>query len=401
MWRPTPQGDAEVMPNPSRLQPPAANDAPVPDETTLTGLTVDGTLPAALSGRFLRIGPNPIAPTPTGAGEDDGMVHAVDLRAGRAVRYCNRWVTTDRVARALGTEPVPGPPAALADTVATNVLSFGGRTLALGPGALAYELDEHLATVRRVDLAGRGRGVGAHPVVEPVSGELHLVSHGDEPAHHVLAPSGLTRSTHPVPHAPGPLRDLLLTPDHLVLLGDGFAGVADRARSTAIRWCDADLAGAVAAHDTGDGVVVLAAAGSLIRWTLAAGSARREVLDDTSQRFGVSHPRHGTTPRRLWTVAAEGGTEVHRHDIGNGNSERTSHDHGVGRRPGAVVFVPDPARRHRDDGGWLVGFVHDDRRLETDLVVLDAADMGGAPVATVRIPRRIPSGLHATWIPAP
>ena len=30
-------------------------------------------------------------------------------------------------------------------------------------------------------------------------------------------------------------------------------------------------------------------------------------------------------------------------------------------------------RRHREDGGWLVGFVHDDNRNEADLIVLDAA----------------------------
>ena len=397
MWRPTPYGDAEVMPTPSDLQLPTANDAPVPDETTLTDLHVDGILPAALAGRFVRIGPNLVAPSPAGRGDGDGMVHAVDLLAGRAVRYRNRWVTTDAVARALGTEPVPGPPPAPFDTVATNVISFGGRTLALGPAALAYELDEQLATVQRVDLAGRGRGIGAHPRIDPATGALHLVSHGDEPAHHALAANGLTRSTVTVPHAPGPLRDLLLTADHVVLLGEGFVGVASRTRPAAVLWVDADLRGAVAAHDTGDDVVVLAAAGSMVRWTLSAGAARCGLLDGTPQRFGITNPRCAV-PRFLWAIASEGGTAVFRHDLRTG--ARTTHDLGPGRRPGALAFVPDPARRDRDDGGWLLGFVHDDRRLETDLVVLDAAALDGPPVATVRIPRRIPSGLHATWIPA-
>ena len=45
---------------------------------------------------------------------------------------------------------------------------------------------------------------------------------------------------------------------------------------------------------------------------------------------------------------------------------------------------------HREDGGWLVGFVHDDDRNEADLVVLDAAAIDHPPVATVRDPSTHP-----------
>jgi carotenoid cleavage dioxygenase len=36
----------------------------------------------------------------------------------------------------------------------------------------------------------------------------------------------------------------------------------------------------------------------------------------------------------------------------------------------------------------------------TDLVILDARDFGGAPVASVRIPHRVPPGFHGNWLPA-
>ena len=304
------------------------------------------------------------------------MVHAVELDAGRAVGYRNRWVTTD--------------------AIATNVMTFGGRTLALGPGALAYELDEHLAIVGRVDLAGHGRGIGAHPQLDPHTGALHLVSYGDEPAHHIVAPNSQTRITVPVPDAPGPLQDLLVTRDHFVLLGEGFVGVTDRTGQARARWADVALPGAVAALDLGGDVVVLTASRSLVRWTFDAGSPRRDVLDDTPQRFGTTNQRV-SDPTHVWTVAAAGGTEVYRHDLRTG--VRTAHDLGAGRHPGAMTFVPDPTRLHREDGGWLLGFAHDDTRNETDLIVLDAAAIHHPPVATVRIPRRIPYGLHGTWIP--
>jgi carotenoid cleavage dioxygenase len=32
------------------------------------------------------------------------------------------------------------------------------------------------------------------------------------------------------------------------------------------------------------------------------------------------------------------------------------------------------------------------------LVVLDATDFGGEPVATVQLPQRVPYGFHGNWI---
>ena len=386
---------------------PVRNLSPVPDETIVTGLDVEGTLPAALTGRYVRIGPNAVdrsSSTRRGLG---GMVHAVELHAGRAVRYLHRWVTTDNVARVLGTDPVPGPPASGSDVVATNVITFAGKTFALGPGALAYELDDELSTVGRVDLAGHGRGIGAHPQVDPLTGALHLVSYGDEPAHHIVSPNSHTRITTPLPDTPGALQDILLTRERFVLLGEGFVGVADRSGQAAPRWVeDADLPGAVTAHDLpsavaahnlGGSVAVLTANRGLLRWIFEPTGARRYVLDDTPQRFGTTNAELVSAPTYLWTVAGVDGTAVYRHDLRTG--ERTTHDLGPGRHPGELTFVPDRSRRHREDGGWLVGFVHDHDRNEADLIVLDAAAIDLPPIASVSIPRRIPDGLHGKWIP--
>jgi 8'-apo-carotenoid 13,14-cleaving dioxygenase len=399
MRRPRPYTDAGDMPRPSDPQGPTRNYAPVSDETTLTSLTVEGNLPTALTGRYVRIGPNAVAPSTTSPGRTlDGMVHAVELHAGRAVRYRSRWVTTDNVARTLGTDPIPGPPAAALDTVAKNVITFGGRTFALGPGALAYELDDQLATLSRVDLAGHGRGIGAHPQIDPLTGALHLVSYGDEAAHHIVSPNSHTRITVPVPDVPGPLQDVLLTGERFVLIGEGFVGMTERTGQPTPRWSDADLDGAIAAGDLGLDVAVVTATSSLVRWTLNGAGARCEVVDATPQRFGTTNPYRVSAPTYVWTVSAIGGTEVYRHNLRTG--DRTSHDLGPGRHAGELTFVPDPTRLHREDGGWLVGFIHDDQRSAADLVVLDAAAMENPPIAMVRIPRRIPYGLHGTWIPS-
>jgi hypothetical protein len=40
-----------------------------------------------------------------------------------------------------------------------------------------------------------------------------------------------------------------------------------------------------------------------------------------------------------------------------------------------------------------------DRELDrSDLVVLDASDFGGDPVAVVQLPRRVPFGIHGSWL---
>src|SRR5438552_567565 len=93
---------------------------------------VTGKLPPALSGQYVQIGPNQV----------DATVHAVTLDAGRAVACRERRIIAD-------------------DVAPTNLVAFGSSILALGDGALAYELGPRLDTVRRVDLAGARRRLAA------------------------------------------------------------------------------------------------------------------------------------------------------------------------------------------------------------------------------------------------
>ena len=73
----------------------SGNYAPVASEETVTNLSVTGTLPSTLSGRYLRNGPNPIAPPDPATYHwftGDGMVHGIRIEDGEARWYRNRWV---------------------------------------------------------------------------------------------------------------------------------------------------------------------------------------------------------------------------------------------------------------------------------------------------------------------
>ena len=119
--------------------------APMTEEVTIEDLAVTGSIPAALDGRYLRIGPNPIAADPRTYQWflGDGMVHGLRIEHGRARWYRNRWVRSTPITAALGEPPAPGPRHGDFDTVNTNVIGFAGQDLGAGRSG------EHACFARR------------------------------------------------------------------------------------------------------------------------------------------------------------------------------------------------------------------------------------------------------------
>ena len=201
--------------------------APVTEEITAFDLPVTGSLPAELSGRYLRNGPNPL-------GLDDpnyhwflgaGMVHGVRLRDGRAEWYRNRWVRSKAVA-AQHDEKWPGGPVHENTDFAANthIISHGGRTLAtVEAGPLPYELSDELDTIGPCDFRGTlPGGFAAHTKLDHRTGELHAIAYfwaWDHVQHVVIDAAGKVIRTTDIPVADGPMmHDFALTPGYVVLL---------------------------------------------------------------------------------------------------------------------------------------------------------------------------------------
>jgi carotenoid cleavage dioxygenase-like enzyme len=379
------------------------------DETIVTDLEVLGTLPEALSGQYLRIGPRPTDDLSHRSGwpGPEGQVHAIALHRGRAVSYRTRAVRAEPAGHKLGSEQPSWSRRSVRNTLTTNLVAYAGTILALADGALAYELTTDLQTVRRVDLAGGARAIGAHPKTDPATGELHLLSSPGQTScgHHVVSPGGLTRRSRSISAAPLPVHDLAITRERVLLVADGLLGVTDRHGDDRITWVPAGITRAdqlVSAYDDGETVVIHVVGHTVRRLVIdvSTGRADAKTLDPTPQRFGRINERLALSRHRfLYTVPAGDATSIHKHDLVAGTRER--HEFGAGRAPGEFLFVEDPLRATAEDGGWLLGLVNDAAGAAptTRLVVLDAARFTGPAVATVTIPHPVPPGFHGLWVP--
>ena len=85
-----------------------------------------------------------------------------------------------------------------------------------------------------------------------------------------------------------------------------------------------------------------------------------------------------------------------KHDLQAGTTEGHAFGRGVHAGEGVFVAASDDVG---EDAGWVLSVVYDERRDASDLVVLDATDFSGSPVATVHLPQRVPFGFHGSWIP--
>jgi carotenoid cleavage dioxygenase len=427
---------------------------PMPDELTLTELEVRGTIPAPLNGRYLRIGPNPVAPDPAAYHwfTGDGMVHGLQLGGGKAHWYRNRWIASSRAAQARGTQPAPGPRHGPGDTVNTNVATLGDGVYALVEGgSTPVRLSAALDGQHYDDLGGTLAGAfTAHPHRDPLTGEHHGICYAgrrpNEIHHVVVSADGRVASDTSIMVAHGPMiHDCAITARYVLILdlpvtfsmaGQSLPYAWNPAQPARVGlmprdgtqediiWC-AVAPGFVFhvanAFDLPDGKVALdvcayptmfaggtagpdAPSRGLERWTLdpATATATIATVDPAPQDFPrIDERRFGQRYRYAFTMATrddrrfESADRLYKHDMTTG--EREVHSFGRDRHPGEFVFVS--ASPHAAEGdGWLIGFVIDAATDTTDFVIIDATRFTHPPVAVVRLPHRIPPGFHGNWI---
>ncbi len=430
------------------------NYAPIDGEIERSDLSIDGELPAALRGLYLRNGPNPPSGRSLNWFFGDGMAHGLWLEDGRAVAYRNRWVATRYLAE-------DGSYADTADLTAnlsnTAYVHHAGKLLSLYEGGRPYQIDPAtLATVGDSDYSFDGKllsAMTAHPKIDPDSGELCFIGYGPFAPYvhyHVVDAGGALVRTEPI-DLPNPpmMHDFQLTERYVVFMdlpvlfdldraaAGGFPfvwrpqvgarlGVMPRDGGAGdITWFDIEpcyIFHTVNAFDDGDRLTLLAARHDhmwkdgpddqtstphLRRYDLdlAGGSVTETQLDDLRYEFPVSDPRRAGRASRVGfglrfgdnpdpTVLAPP-AGVLRYDTDRGTSSR--YDYGDRYQPDEHVFVPDPESGGEGDG-FLLGYVYDRADDASFLSVVDARDVASGPIARVTLPRRVPFGFHGAWV---
>jgi carotenoid cleavage dioxygenase len=378
---------------------------------------------------------------------------AAEERAGRAL-----WPGIMTGARPTTDEVGPELAATDRDLVDIHVVRHGGRTLALAEGARPFELDADLTTIGPYSFAGAlPNGMCAHPKVDPATGEMVVFRYGIDAEPWltwatVAADGKVTRPETAIELSePTMIHDCALTATHLVLVvcplrfdfdqmfrggsllrwdrGAGVEFVAVpraggpvvRARTdafwvwhTANAFDDVDASGRRIVIDyaywthPGMGLVQEPTRGGVHRAVMDLDRATVAItpIDDQmaefprvdDRRIGARHRWYhvaGKDPDHPPAVAGEW-NRLLRYDMDSGTVQDRR---GGDRAFGEAVFVP----RHPDapaEDGYLMTYEFAAGSTTTDLVLLDASDITAAPVARIRIPHRVPFGLHGSWVPA-
>jgi carotenoid cleavage dioxygenase len=392
--------------------------------------------------------------------DGDGMIHAVRFEGGRA-SYTNRYVRTpsiaaeERAGRALWggvMTPVMPPPEEAGelngqykDLPDINVVRHGGRLLALAEGGRPFEMTPQLATVGPYYFGGKlAQGICAHPKIDPLTGEMIAFRYAFEKpflSWSVIDRDGnVSRAEQPIDiDAPYMIHDCALTRSYLVL----FVCPApfDLASAEVLRW----------APERGTRIALVPRDGSEVAWidteafwvwhfanafdevdangattvvvdypvwsalplgpSTATGHVARARIDPVQRRvafdtidtrmaeFPRIDDRRLGTPHRYFYCAGKDEemgrgafNRIRRYDARSGESVEYAPERG---RVGEPVFAPssnDPG----ESAGYVLTYVYDGDT--TDVAILRAADLAGDPVCVLRMPQRVPMGLHGCWV---
>ena len=140
----------------------------------------------------------------------------------------------------------------------------------------------------------------------------------------------------------------------------------------------------------------------LVELDLGSGRAQQEVLAPAAE-FPRVDPRHiGRSYRQVFAASRLGFAHrpgydaVMRMDLKGGTIDRFHYGDEV--QVEEHVFVP---RAGAGEGeGWLLGSALDLARGQTLFSVFDAKQLAAGPVLQARMPRIMPIGLHASFVPA-
>jgi len=420
------------------------NFAPTFEERTVSDLKVIGQIPESLQGTLLRNGANPQSGESAHWFLGNGMLHGVRIEAGQAKWYRNRYVKTPLYLKPDG-DVMDGLGDMTMSAANTNVIHHAGKIMALEEGHWPFVVSNELETVGPNNYGGKLEGaMTAHPKICPETGELLAFSYGMTPPYLTYlraSASGELLQTEQI-EVPGAtmIHDFNVTRNFVIFMDlpavwnfEGMAttglpilwdesygarlGVMPRNGGNAdVVWYEIDpcyVFHPLNAYENGDKIVIdvcrmddtmkpgSSAPPMLYRWTIdqASGRVTETQLDDRVVDFprvadAVVGLKHQYGYCAAFAGSAPYGEGLIKYDLEAGTSE---YRHLDGGQASEAVFVKDPTASG-EDGGFLLSYVYQPEIDQSEVLILNAQDMLGEPVARIQIPARVPAGFHGNWI---
>ncbi|KAI3466831.1 hypothetical protein Pfo_023494 [Paulownia fortunei] len=141
---------------------------------------------------------------------------------------------------------------------------------------------------------------------------------------------------------------------------------------------------------------------SEIRLNLKTGESKRRPIIQSSEQINleagmVNRNRLGQQTRYAYLAIAEPWPKVSgfaKVDLSTGKFQKVIYgDHRYGGEP---FFVPRDSNSDREDDGYILAFVHDEKAWKSELQIINAMTLNLE--ASVKLPWRVPYGFHGTFI---
>lgn len=405
---------------------------PVGDELVAAGLKISGEIPPALNGTYIRNGPNPIFPRENYVFWDgDGMLHAVEIHSGTA-SYRNRFVRTaayaDELAAGKSLHPFPFKETPQVNRVNAGVIWHHGKLLALSINGPAMKIDPE--TLIGTQLYSFNEtwygGILPRTKIDPDNGHLHFWAlRSPSTCYYKIADRAgkIIFETEIDFKLPATFHDFAITKNYtlfskapLDLQNGGQCQIGRLARGAKeVEWIDVSkawLQGVINAYEEGDEIVLhglrdpngnRTAMPHEWRLNFAKKSVSEKPISDKFFTLPAIHPSYTGKPYEYAYLSAittiNRTPRLRKFHIRADQIRSDVFEFGENCYGGDFTFVPDSQRPNKEDGGWLVGFVLDERRDESHLYIIDAETL--SLTAKIQCPRRVPHGLLGTWLPGP
>ncbi|KAI4333396.1 hypothetical protein L6164_018217 [Bauhinia variegata] len=341
-----------------------------------------------------------------------------------------------------------------------GLVFFNNRLLAMSEDDLPYQVrimpSGDLKTVGRYDFNGQLKSTMiAHPKVDPVSGELFALSYDVVQKPYLkyfhFAPDGKKSSDVEIPVSePTMMHDFSITENFVVIPDQQVVfklsemirggspviydkdkisrfGILDKNANDAsgIKWIEAPdcfcfhLWNAWEEPETNEVVVIgscmtpadsifkecdesLKSVLSEIRLNLKTGkSTRRPIISEAEQvnlEAGmVNRNKLGRKTQFAYLALAEPWPKVSgfaKVDLSTG--EVYKYIYGEQRFGGEPLFLPRDPNSEREDDGYILAFVHDEKEWKSELQIVNAMTL--KLEASIKLPSRVPYGFHGTFI---